>query len=188
MKKPGNEKFRPKRKKAQKSADRAFIEHWYVRGKTCETIAKMLSETRPYKLSRQQIQYDLKLIDATWKQEAFDTIDEAKRKQLAGLQAQEDELWLAWEKSKLDATSQKVQRTGTKGDGADKVMMTKEGQCGDPSYMRLILEVRDRVMNLLGLNAATRQEISGPDGGPIQSAASTVHIYIPDNGRDKPAN
>lgn len=29
-----------------------------------------------------------------------------------------------------------------------------------------------------------RQELTGKDGGPVESAAAQVHFYIPDNGRD----
>lgn len=36
-----------------------------------------------------------------------------------------------------------------------------------------------RLDQLLGLDAPTRQEISGPDGGPL----TQVHVYLPDNGR-----
>lgn len=42
-------------------------------------------------------------------------------------------------------------------------------------------------LQLLGRHHALfveRQELTGKDGGPVESATAQVHFYIPDNGRD----
>lgn len=50
------------------------------------------------------------------------------------------------------------------------------------------LAIIDRIIHLYGLAAPSRHEHMGKDGGPIQSEASKIVFYIPDNGRgDGPA-
>lgn len=80
------------------------------------------------------------------------------REELRGLRLQEDELWKAWTRSQLDAETirQKVQAHGEGALTPAEITKTKEGQCGNPAYMRLILDVRDRRAKLLGLDKPDR--------------------------------
>lgn len=48
------------------------------------------------------------------------------------------------------------------------------------------LRAAEALNQLFGLNAPARQEVSGPNGGPIQIVKPRVMLYLPDNGRYKP--
>lgn len=166
-----------KRTPAQRSMDLAQIARWHRRGKTPQQMTDLLAAERPYRISRRQLANDLAKLDAQWLAEAATTIDSWKRKELAGLQDQENEAWEAWEKSKLDAIRKAAtDESGGEGKGKQKRAVTTEGQCGDATYMRLILDIRDRRAKLLGLDAPSKTELSGTVG--------RVVFEIPDNGRD----
>ena len=96
------------------------------------------------------------------------------QRELQGLAEQERELWAAWDKSKTSATKEhsKVKTspagTGAQGGQSAERSKTTEDQCGDSSYQRLILDIRDKRAKLLGLDKPLRTELSGPDGGPIR--------------------
>lgn len=175
-----------KRTRQQRVFDLEFIQNHHIRGRTVRQIAELLAAERPYSVTFQQIHYDLKKIEAEWRERYSAKADAVRRKELAGLDTQEAELWKAWDKSKEEAEKKTVEQTkGGIGPGGprSRATVTKEGQTGDPAYMRLILDVRDRRSKLLGLDAATKQEHSGPMGGPIPMQQARVVIEIPDNGR-----
>ena len=163
----------PKRTPAQRKVDLAEIEYWVKRGKNQRQIAALLAPVRDYSLSHQMVGHDIRLLCEIWRKDALASINERKEAELAGLQAQEDELWMAWDKSKADAIRKSVSNEGdlikpATGDekvqvqsGKQKQSVTQEGQCGDPAYMRLILEVRDRRAKLLGLDEPVKTELAG---------------------------
>lgn len=172
-----------KRTRAQRDQDSLFTEQKALRKWTLRQIADALAIERSidgketYRISPQQVGIDLRKVRRKWQQEAIATVGQQVHEELRGLDAQERELWAAWEKSKEDAqrSLQESIKGGQDGGARSKVQLTKEGQCGEPSYQRLILEVRERRAKLLGLDAPTRQEITGAALG------SQVIIYLPDN-------
>jgi hypothetical protein len=167
----------PKRTPAQRSQDLLQIERWNRRGKTGRQITELLNAERPYQLTRQQIVHDLKKLDRMWQAEAVALIDSEKRRLLQALKDQEDQLWTAWEKSKEDATRATASKeSGGGGDAKERNSITKQGQCGDGIYMRLLLDNWDRRAKLLGLDEPTKTELSGTVGQVI--------FELPDNGRD----
>ena len=172
-----------KRTKAQRLADMVYIENEVVRGKPHLTIAKELSAIRPYTLSRSQVNYDYRKIQACWRIEMVAAVDNLKCKELAGITIQETELWEAWDKSKLDHTKRNEERTtsGTKGT-SKKVRTEKESQCGDVAYMDALLRLRERRAKLLGLDAPVR--VANADGRNVAPVTLTHAVcYLPDNGR-----
>jgi hypothetical protein len=174
----GRSKHTPKRSKAQRESDLLFIERLWLRKKTHAQIAEELNKVRPYTLSRQQVAFDCKKLLDRWRKDSAEMIAAAKTRELTGLDEQERELWEAWEKSKLDAERKTVEQTDGDGEGGkrNRASVTKEGQCGDAVYQRLILDIRDRRAKLLGLDEPTKTELSGTVG--------QVLIELPDNGRD----
>ncbi len=181
-------KKKNKRTMAQKAADAAFFEHHHIRGKSCRELAKMIGEIRPYTLSWSQVNADLKKLGNQWKQAALTERTAAVAKELAGLQAQEDELWKAWERSKLDRESRtvetdKVKISDSQFKGITKQKTTTEGQSGEAAYMRLILEIRDQRRHLLGLDAETIIRDSRDPKAAIsisgQPSAPIVHLIMP---------
>ena len=161
-----------KRTKEQREADAEVIAKLSRRGYGTKMIAAEIAKIRDYTISYVQVSLDLKKIRAEWSKNALRDMDAIKQQELQGLEDQERELWAAWEKSKSPEEKQKQRvRTGGAGAGAGQLAersTEKTEQCGDPAYMRLILDIREKRAKILGLNAPEKAELSGPDGGPIR--------------------
>jgi hypothetical protein len=173
-----------KRSETQKAADLALIEHWHIQGKTERELVVMIAVQRPYRLSQSQVHADLMKLKKVWMAEAIVSRTEAVASELKGLKAQEDELWAAWHKSKLDATTKTAEKAGDDSDSKSKrkrgtkTKVTVEGQTGEAAYMRLILDIRQTRRELLGLDLAKEfhQTFSNPDGTPLERAPISVTI------------
>lgn len=183
-------RFKNKRSATQKAADLAFFEHWHLRGKSERDLVVMIAKERPYSLCKATIHSDLNKSRKRWQEEAMTERSAAVAKELAKIEVQEDELWAAWERSKLDHQSKTVEDIvgAIAPELADfkkpsKEKTTTEGQCGEPAYQRLLNELRDQRRKLLGLDAETVIKdsrdpknsitISGQPAGPI------VHLIVP---------
>ena len=171
-----NSSPRHKRTESQRAADDAWLEHWSCRGKTVRWLTDNLAKERDYTLSTTQIQNDLVKVRQLWRQSAIVERTAAVAKELAGLQAQEDELWKAWERSKQDAVTKttekndiKVGQTKVKGAKASKSTTRTEGQCGEAAYMKLILDIRDQRRKLLGIDAPTTIRPDGKGGATVDN-------------------
>jgi hypothetical protein len=179
----GNYRMPPgmKRNAAQRAADLAFIERMVIRSKTSREIARLLSAERPYTLSHVQVYKDIRKLEEMWMTQATRDIALEKQRMLQKLETLECEMWDAWDRSKTDETQRTVARTGpasaVEGDGSGEKAATKKvegvrkvSRDGDAAFAKQILEIQDRKAKLLGLDAPTRNELSGPGGGPIPVA------------------
>ena len=151
----------------------------HLRGKYQYEIAKALG------LSQGMICQDMKKIKARWQEKTTLAIDEAKAKELAKLDHLERQYWLdwerylaAWEASKTERTK-KRQRKGTT--GAIDASIETEQRDGNPAFLDGMLRCKDGILRcqerrckLLGLDAPSRQELTGANGGPIQ--VDDIHI------------
>ena len=142
---------RKKRSAAQRAADSDFIEGHVLRGRTQAEIAALLSDVRPYTLSRQMIAYDIAELKRRWTEAAVESFGVAQAKALRKLDEVEKEAWHQSERSKAD---------------------------GNTACLKLVLEVHDRRVRLLGLDAPARSEISGPEGGPIAVETSDMRTRL----------
>lgn len=115
-------KHAAKRTAAQRAKDLGFVEHHHLRGKTHAEIATMLCAERTYTISRQQVAYDLKQLEGQWKEEAKQHVDVAKARAYKSLATQERVAWEGFEKTH------------------------------NPVFLKLLLEIHDRRMKLLGLD------------------------------------
>ena len=140
-----------KRSAAQRAADLEFIEGHVLRGRTPAEIAALLSNERPYTLSRQMIAYDIAELKQRWTEAAVESFGLAQAKALRKLDEVEREAWSQYERSKAD---------------------------GNTACLKHILEVHDRRVRLLGLGAPARSEISGPEGGPIAVETSDMQTRL----------
>jgi len=130
---------RSKRSAAQRAADLAFIEGHVLRGRTQLQIAELLANERPYKISRQQIAYDIDELKQKWIESSTDAFATARARALRALDELERVGWTL-----IDAPE------STAGEG-----------------IKHVLSVHDRRMKLLGLESPSRHEMSGPNAGPI---------------------
>lgn len=161
------------------------ITELYLRGRTQAQIGAELG------LSQGMISNDLKLIQRRWREQTAFNLDEAKAKELAKIDLMERDYqeWKvfyleAWEASKTERTKAR-QETGGKGkDGkavVTKASMEKEQRDGNPAFLDGLIKCNtgidgciDRRCKLLGLYAATKSELTGKDGGPIETADVTL--------------
>jgi len=132
-------KHAKKRSSAQKAADALFIETLAIRGLTQAEISERLAAERPYRISRSQVQADLEQIKRRWLANADQAFASARARALRTLDALERAAWDLVD-APDDATGQGNAR---------------------------VLAVHDRRIKILGLEAPVRNEISGPEAGPI---------------------
>jgi hypothetical protein len=177
----------PKRSEAQKAADLEFFEHWHIRGKSERQLAKMIAEIRPYTLCRQQINQDLKKLRERWQESALVKRTDAIARELAGLDAQEDELWQAWEKSKHEAMTKTEESFTTAGKGKSKrskkinrQRITTEAQCGEASFQKLIGDIQIQRRQLLGLDAPAKVQPVGDDWMPQEFLIGLTKTELPE--------
>lgn len=128
---------RSKRSATQRAADLVFIEGHVLRGRTQLEIAELLAVERPYKISRQQVAYDIGQLKDNWIAASTEAFATAR-----ALRALDERERVGW--SLVDAPDSAA------GEG-----------------IKHVLSVHDRRMKLLGLEAPSRHEMSGPEAGPI---------------------
>lgn len=156
----------PKRSDFQREADYERISSLYLRGWRQADIAAELG------LSQGQISQDLRVIQKRWRESTAINLDEAKAKELSRLDELERTFWAAWEQSKSERTKARQETDGKSKDGkpnVKKASIEKEQRDGNPVFLQGVLNCIDRRCKLLGLDAPTKSELTGKDGGPIKT-------------------
>jgi len=124
--------------------------------------------------SRKAVQYHLVKIREEWKENTLRAFSDLRAEQLAELDRLYMEAILAWERSKTDKTTRVNKAKGPAGSGASptsaEAATRTEEQSGNAAFLDLALKIAERKAKLLGLDAPTRIETSGPGGGPLQFA------------------
>jgi len=151
-----------RRPKYQREKDLAELARRYLRGEHQADIAADLG------VSQATISIDLKTLQRRWQESALVDIDEAKARELARVDNLEWEYWNAWERScsERKVASAEV-RAGDVQGKPHKSSVRKEQRDGNPAFLRGIEWCIDKRCRILGLDAPTRSELSGPDGGAI---------------------
>jgi hypothetical protein len=150
-------------------SDRAEIAHLYLQRRTQAEIAEKLG------LSRQQIGYDLNAIREEWLQSSVMDFNGRKAEELARLDRLEREYWNAWIESKKETQVSTTEQT-TGGDNGDRLraVVRKEQQTGNPQYLAGVQSCIEQRCKILGLNAPTVTQLTGPGGGPIPVSMEAV--------------
>ena len=148
----------PKRTKFQREADLQKIAGLYLTGKTQDAIAQELGVTQ------QQISYDLKTIQERWRKSALVDLNEAKQRELERIDVLEREYWQAWENSK----GEQSRSTASKAGEATRAQVVKFESAGDPRFLAGVQWCVEQRCKILGLHAAVKSEVSGPDGGALE--------------------
>lgn len=147
-----------KRTPTQREQDFVEIARRYCKGETQASIAASLGVTQ------QQICNDLKVIRQRWQEACAETIQEAKARELAKIDELERTYWEAWQKSCEVRTIKGMEQT----DDKEKKSVRQEERDGNPAFLAGVMTCIDRRCKLLGIDAPTKQELSGPGGGPIE--------------------
>lgn len=139
-------------------------------------IVKLLAESRPYRISKAQVIYDLNTLRARWRVERIKNMDERQAEELAKVDQLETEYWEAWRRSQ--AEQQKTTQEAL-GDGKKKASLTKQTSVGDPRFLDGVMKCIDKRCEILGLNAALQIE---------QTASVDVNVNVTDFDIDHARN
>lgn len=161
----GNRK-NPKRTPLQIESDRMFCIEHALKGMTYRQIAEALNERnrkegRGYILSHVQVYRDIQILIGLWQCANKMLIEELVTVTSIKLDLIEREAWEAWDVSKTDSVQEKVRggrfdpQSGQIVGGETYCVVTKN-RCGDPRYLRTIMEASQQRAKLLGLGAETR--------------------------------
>lgn len=155
------------RTKAQVQSDRIEVARLYLQGKFQHEIATVLE------VSQQQVSFDLKAVQAQWRDMPAAKIDELKNKELARIDQLERTYWEAWVDSKK---AKETTSTAKEGDRL-KVGKRSEQRNGNPQYLAGVQWCITTRCKILGLDAIRNDEVS-------DHSNQAVMIYLPDNDRD----
>lgn len=143
------------RSKAQRLKDRETIARLRLRART---LAQIVTETG---LSKATVCRELNIIEAEWRESAQEAIDRVKAREMQKLDHLEQEAFEQWERSKADAEKRVVEKGGRDG---RKSKIERQGQCGDPRYLNVLLGIHERRAKILGSDAPTKVAPTNPDG------------------------
>jgi len=150
-----------KRHPVQREKDLDEIAHRYLMLHEPQAVIAAALNVDQSTISR-----DLKVLIKRWQDSALMDVDEHRSTELARINRLELEYWNAWEASKADKESTLAEKT-TGTDTRTKAVKRSEGQVGNPSFLAGVERCIERRCKLLGLDAPTKQEISGAGGGSI---------------------
>jgi hypothetical protein len=130
-------------------------------------------------LSQATVTRDLQYLYKEWQESSLVDIDKAKARELAKVDRLEREYWQAWEHSCKDAETVRQEGTKTeKGIQPDKIVKTAKGQAGDPRFLVGIQWCINKRCEIVGLDAAIKQEISGPGGSHIKVEVEYINSPV----------
>lgn len=156
-----------KRTAFQRENDLVIIAELYLRGKSQHEIAKHIG------ISQKMISIDLALIRSRWAEKYISDINQAKFEELAKIDQLELTYWEAWDRSCKEKTSKSVEKNDSRG---NKQQIRKEERDGNPAYLAGVQWCIERRCKILGLDSPDKShvELTGRDGGPIQSITEQV--------------
>lgn len=166
-----------KRTKEQREADMNTLARLYVKGTSQMEIARQLG------ISQGQVSNDLKRLLKRWEETRLNEIDRYKHEQLLRINMIEEEMWSAWEKSKLTgkktvnkgksgktiAKEDRVTGIVTKKDDAEEYWRVGEQEempegKGDMQYMNGIMWCQQERAKIVGLYAPKKVANTDPTG------------------------
>lgn len=151
-----------RRKASELARDRRKIAALYLRGYKQAEIAEEIG------VDISTISRDLATMQDEWRAATLMDLDEAKRRELARVDGLELEYWEAWERSCEEAVKTTTKRIQGAESARDEASVQKEQRLGDPRYLAGVQWCIERRCKLLGLDAPSKSEFTGKDGGPVE--------------------
>jgi len=134
----------------------------YLRGLTHQEIAQRLN------ISRQQVGYDLKVLQRRWRESAVADFNAKKAAELARMDELERTYWEAWERScqaREITTQERIQGGETEADGGRrKAGVRKEQRDGNPEFLRGVERCIEMRCKIIGAFAALKIAPTTPNG------------------------
>ncbi|MGO9108522.1 MAG: hypothetical protein ACLP9L_04750 [Thermoguttaceae bacterium] len=132
---------------------RSRVAELYLKGTRTQTeLAAVLS------VSQQCISKDLAFLAEEWKAKAVTDFDVARTQELERLDRTEQAAWAGWDRSctdKLVITDEESKNPEKPGKHVER----RHGQCGDPRFLRVVVDVVERRCDILGLDAPEKHAI-----------------------------
>ena len=155
--------MKPSKKRTELSIEqrRAEVAHLYLQGLTQEEIAEAVGVSQP------TVSIDLKAIQADWKAQSVEDLNDKKLLELAKLDEAERNAWEQFNRSCEDATKtrREVGADGEFGEG----YMEKVGQSGNPRYLDIVIRCIEKRCALLGLDAPQKVAQTDAAGNDISA-------------------
>ena len=160
------------RTKNQRKRDERLISQMYLKGELQADIAESLG------LSQATVSRALTALQADWRASSLIDINEAKARELAKIDTLELEYWAAWKRSQEDAESEitKMQGTDPAKPGRLEKQQKREGQSGNPAFLRGIEWCINKRCEIIGINAPVRTDVTS-------NGESLVTPPLPDEER-----
>jgi transcriptional regulator with XRE-family HTH domain len=132
----------------------------YLRGQTQDEIAQRLN------VSRQQIGYDLKVLQRRWQQSALAAFNARKAADLAKVDELERTYWEAWHRScqAREVTTQEKTQENQGDEARFRAGIRKEQRDGNPEFLRGVERCIEMRCKIIGTFAAVKIAPTTPDG------------------------
>ena len=153
----------------ERERDRVLIARMYVRGKSIHEMMLAINALYPERpVSSKAISADLNAIRDAWLRSSLLDFNEAKAKELAGIDEAEREAWDAWERSKekhmrleYEVSDDQVPFSAEKIAQVQRKKKRKiiEATVGDIRYLEMIERLKKMRCDILGLFEAKRIQV-----------------------------
>ncbi len=150
--------------------DQAAIAEMMSRGFTNLRITDAINSVRPYKLSTRTIRHDMEKIRQKWHTAQMESLTVHINRELQLLDYLQVEALDGWERSKAEKQKSEAEKADFSDQGkraGTRSKLTRENRDGTPEFLAVALKCSERRCRILGLDAPTKSEHSGPDGMPL---------------------
>lgn len=164
----------PKRNDLQIINDRVKIAAMILQGDSQDEIAKALS-TSERTTTQQMVSYDLKAIKKDWADRytiTLENLNQARGEQMAKLEYLYKQNVLGWNRSKDEKKFSQSKKEKTKSGEKESAAVERVSQIGDQSFLAGAREIVKEENKLLGLYPPERHELTGANGGPIETTSA----------------
>lgn len=164
-----------KRSEEEKEHDRKLATRLKLQGDmSSQDISDYIFKLTSRRISPRQVRYDIDHVRERWIREQIADYNMYINKELARLDALENELWESWRASKQDSTQERVEKVAKKvrdeHEGevdddelvkimVDKIVTTTTSSVGSAKFLELIFKAQQERRKLLGLYAPARLDI-----------------------------
>lgn len=142
------------RSKYQKQLDQLEMVRLLRRGWTISRIAEHFG------LTETQVGYDMRVVLRDIRKERTKDVDALVTAKLEEYGEVKREAWDSWEKSKGPATKRTMKRIETSRGEATETTDSEEAVCGDPRFLKTVMECIEAERDLLGINAPKKIDVN----------------------------
>lgn len=159
----------------QTEINRIEIVRRYLQGESQGAIALHFG------ITQQAVSKHLAVVRQRWKEEQVALMDEHIAQKIEEVRRVKAEAWRAWERSRLD--KEVVIESTTEGEGStiEKRSVRREGQAGNPAFLREVMQCIHQECILLGLPTELKyQDINAAIATTIAAGFTVIDGTSPD--------